>query len=240
MKKLITFLSLAIIVLASSSAARASEWDINDILGNLGSGRSEQTSTKKTDDTSKKGGSLGDLLSGVANKFGLGSSSLTIEKLVGTWKYSGPAVSFKSDNLLLKAGGAAAATQVESKLEPYYRTAGLTSLMLTVAEDSTFTFKARLITLTGTMSRNSESGNFIFTFKALKSINVGSMESYIVMNGNKMELTFDVSKLLVLVEKAGKISGNSTIKSVSTLLNQYDGMTAGFELEREGSAAVGK
>lgn len=240
MKKLITLLSLAIIVLASSPAASASEWDINDILGNLGSGRSEQTSTKKNDDTSKKGGSLGDLLSGVANKFGLGSSSLTIEKLVGTWKYSGPAVSFKSDNLLLKAGGAAAATQVESKLEPYYRTAGLTSLVLTVAEDSTFTFKARLITLTGTMSRDSESGNFIFTFKALKSINVGSMESYIVMNGNKMELTFDVSKLLVLVEKAGKISGNSTIKSVSTLLNQYDGMTAGFELERDGSAATGK
>lgn len=240
MKKLITFLSLAIIVLASSPAARASEWDINDILGNLGSGRSEQTSTKKTDDTSKKGGSLGDLLSGVANKFGLGSSSLTIEKLVGTWKYSGPAVSFKSDNLLLKAGGAAAATQVESKLEPYYRTAGLTSLVLTVAEDSTFTFKARLITLTGTMSRDSESGNFIFTFKALKSINVGSMESYIVMNGNKMELTFDVSKLLVLVEKAGKISGNSTIKGVSTLLNQYDGMTAGFELERDGTVTTGK
>ena len=126
MKKLITLLSLAIIVLASSPAARASEWDINDILGNLGSGRSEQTSTKKTDDTLKKSSSLGDLLSGVANKFGLGSSSLTIEKLVGTWKYSGPAVSFKSDNLLLKAGGAAAATQVESKLEPYYRTAGLT------------------------------------------------------------------------------------------------------------------
>lgn len=239
MKKLITFLSLAIIVLASSPAARASEWDINDILGNLGSGRSEQTSTQKTDDTSKKGSSLGDLLSGVANKFGLGSSSLTIEKLVGTWKYSGPAVSFKSDNLLLKAGGAAAATQVESKLEPYYRTAGLTSLVLTVAEDSTFTFKARLITLTGTMSRDSESGNFIFTFKALKSINVGSMESYIVMNGNKMELTFDVSKLLVLIEKAGKISGNSTIKGVSTLLNQYDGMTAGFELEREGTVATG-
>lgn len=240
MKKLITFLSLAIIVLASSPAARASEWDINDILGNLGSGRSEQTSTQKTDDTSKKSGSLGDLLSGVANKFGLGSSSLTIEKLVGTWKYSGPAVSFKSDNLLLKAGGAAAATQVESKLEPYYRTAGLTSLVLTVAEDSTFTFKARLITLSGTMSRDGESGNFIFTFKALKSINVGSMESYIVMNGNKMSLTFDVSKLLVLIEKAGKISGNSTIKSVSTLLNQYDGMTAGFELERDGAAATGK
>ena len=69
-----------------------------------------------------KSGGLGDLLSGLANKFGVGSSSLTIEKMTGTWKYSGPAVSFKSDNLLLKAGGAAAATQVESNLEPNRRT----------------------------------------------------------------------------------------------------------------------
>lgn len=142
-------------------------------------------------------------------------------------------MSFKSDNLLLKAGGAAAATQVESKLEPYYRTAGLTSLVLTVAEDSTFTFKAKLITLSGTLSKNAETGNFIFSFKALKKINVGSMESYIVMNGNKMELTFDVSKLMILIEKAGKISGSSTIKGASAILNKYDGMTAGFELERQ-------
>lgn len=57
-----------------------------------------------------KSGGLGDILSGLANKFGVGSSSLTIDKMAGTWNYKGPAVSFKSDNLLLKAGGAAAST----------------------------------------------------------------------------------------------------------------------------------
>lgn len=182
---------------------------------------------------SGKSGGLGDLLSGLANKLGVGSSSLTIEKMAGTWKYSGPAVSFKSDNLLLKAGGAAAATQVESKLEPYYRTAGLTSLVMTVAEDSTFTFKAKMANLTGTISKNEETGNFVFRFKALKKINVGSMEAYVSLNGDKMELTFDVSKLMTLIEKAGKLTGNSTIKGVSTILNKYDGMTAGFELQRQ-------
>ena len=59
------------------------------------------------------------------------------------------------------------------------------------------------------------------------------MESYIVMNGDKMELTFDVSKLMVLIEKAGSLTGNNTLKSVSAILNQYDGMTAGFELQRQ-------
>jgi len=182
---------------------------------------------------SGKSGGLGDILSGLANKMGIGSTGLTIDKMVGSWKYSGPAVSFKSDNLLLKAGGAAAASQVESKLEPYYRTAGFTSLVMTIAADSTFTFKAKLANLAGTISKNEKTGNFVFHFKALKKINVGSMEAYITLNGNKMELTFDVSKLMTLIEKAGKLTGNSTIKGVSAILKQYDGMTAGFELQKQ-------
>lgn len=231
MKKILLLILLAIIMFASAPV-HASGWDINDILGNLGSKGSSTTEQTDSQQTKSSGG-LGDLLSGVANKLGIGSSSLTIDKIVGTWKYSGPAVTFKSDNLLLKAGGAAAATQVEAKLEPYYKTAGFTSLVMTIAEDSTFTFKARLINLGGSISKDASSGNFIFTFKALKSVNIGSMESYIVMNGDKMELTFDVSKLMVLIEKAGSLTGNNTLKGVSAILNQYDGMTAGFELQRQ-------
>lgn len=180
-----------------------------------------------------KSGGLGDMLSGLANKFGVGSSNLTIEKMVGTWNYSGPAVSFKSDNLLLKAGGAAAASQVESKLEPYYRTAGFTSLVMTINADSTFTFKAKMTNLSGTVTKNDKTGNFVFHFKALKKVSVGSMEAYIVLNGSKMELTFDVSKLMTLIEKAGKITGNSSVKTLSGILNKYDGMTAGFELTKK-------
>lgn len=231
MKKILLLVLLAILIFASAPTY-ASQWDINNILNNLGKG---STTTQQTDSAQSNttAGGLGSLLSGVANKLGIGSSTLTIDKITGTWGYSGPAVTFKSDNLLLKAGGAAAASQVEAKLKPYYKTAGFTSLVMTINEDSTFTFKARLMTLNGTIARDEKSGNFIFTFKALKSINIGSMESYIVMNGDKMELTFDVSKLMVLIEKAGSLTGNNTIKGVSALLNQYDGMTAGFELQRQ-------
>lgn len=179
---------------------------------------------------------LGDLLSGVANKLGVGQSDLSIDKMAGTWNYSSPAVSFKSDNVLLKAGGAAASTQVVSKLEPYYKMAGFSALVVTINNDSTFTFKAKMANLNGTISKNDKTGNYIFNFKAFKKINVGSMETYITLNGNKMELTFDVSKLMGLIEKAGKLTGNSTVKSVSTLLNKYDGMTAGFSMTRTADA----
>ena len=36
--------------------------------------------------------------------------------MTGTWNYKGSAVEFESDNLLMKAGGAAAATMAENKL----------------------------------------------------------------------------------------------------------------------------
>ncbi|WP_289875404.1 lipocalin-like domain-containing protein [Duncaniella muris] len=228
MKKLTVILLLSLF-LSTSVSASASGWDISDLLGKV----SSATASDSTKIGSSKGGGLGDLLSGVANALGVGSSKLTVEKMVGTWKYVNPAVSFKSDNFLLKAGGAAAAQQVEAKLAPYYKTAGLTSLVMTINADSTFTFKARMMTLGGTITKDAESGNFIFNFKAFKKIKVGSMEGFIVMNGNRMELTFDVTKLMTLVEKAGSLSGNSTIKGLTAILQQYDGMTAGFELQRQ-------
>lgn len=229
MKKLALILIIPVFFSVSISAS-ASNWDISDILGKVSSASSD--STKSASESSKTAG-LGGLISGVANALGIGSSNLTVEKLVGTWNYYGPAVSFKSDNFLLKAGGAAAAQQVESKLAPYYKTAGLTSLVMKIESDSTFTFKARMVTFSGTISRDDKSDNFIFHFKAFKKINVGSMEAYIVMNGDKMELTFDITKLMTLVEKAGSLSGNTTIKGMTAILKQYDGMTAGFELHRQ-------
>ncbi len=220
-------LSLTLTSMVSNAATGASQDSPLSGLADLFKNGSSTSS-----DDSKSGG-LGDLLSGVANALGVGSSSLTVDKLVGTWTYSAPAVSFKSDNLLLKAGGAAAASQVEAKLAPYYKTAGLTSLVLTINADSTFTFKAKMMTLSGTIQKNTETGNFVFKFQALKKINVGSMETYIIMNGKKMELTFDVSKLMTIIEKVGSLTNNSTIKGASALLNQYDGMTAGFELQKQ-------
>lgn len=228
MKKI--YLILIIAVMAIYSPENASSWDLKDLLNSANG--SNSTSTSQGNDSTKKSGGLGDLLSGVANALGAGTKELTVESLAGTWKYVSPAVTFKSDNLLMKAGGAAAASQVESKLEPYYKAAGFNTLVLTINNDSTFNFKARMANLNGTIEKDAETGNFLFKFKAIKKINVGSMETFIVMNGDKMDLTFDVSKLMTLIEKVGAITNNSSIKTVSSILNQYDGVTAGFSLQR--------
>ena len=218
MKRICSMAIIAILVAISAPVAGA--WDLSNILGG-----------NKSDSTSTTG--LGDVLAGVGNALGITTGKTEIKDLAGVWNYSAPAVTFKSDNLLLKAGGAAAASQVENKLAPYYKTAGLTSLKLTINEDSTFTFKLRVTSLNGTISRDEESGNFIFTFKALKKINIGSMETFTKKNGNQMSVTFDVSKLMTIIEKVAAVSGNSTIKGASALLNQYEGITAGFKLKKE-------
>ena len=45
--------------------------------------------------------------------------------MTGTWNYKGSAVEFESENLLMKAGGAAAATMAENKLDEQLSKVGL-------------------------------------------------------------------------------------------------------------------
>ena len=71
-------------------------------------------------------GSLGSVINNV-----ISSDSITVADVTGEWTYSGPAVSFQSDDLLKKAGGAAVATTIENKLAPYYQRAGIDSMKLT-------------------------------------------------------------------------------------------------------------
>lgn len=234
MKHILSILALATVLLFSPASASAQS--LSDILKGLGN--SQSTSTSTGDSSTQKNNGIGDLLSGVAGALGLGNSKAGIEQLAGTWTYTGPAVSFKSDNFLLKAGGAAAAATVEKKLEPYYKTAGLTNLVITINNDSTFTFKGRRASLTGTIERNDEAGTYQFHFKAFNKINIGTMEAYVKLTGNNMELTFDVTKLMTLMQRISALSSSATLKGASALLEQYDGMTAGFDLKRTAEATA--
>ena len=227
MKRILSTVALAMIVLCTSFGASAQS--LSDLLNGLGGNKTESTD-------SKKGSGVGDIISGVAGALGLGNSKAGIDQLAGTWTYTGPAVSFKSDNLLLKAGGAAAATTVEKKIEPYYNRIGLNNLVITIDTDSTFTFKVSRVTLSGKVNYNETEKVYEFHFQALKKVNIGSMAAYIQLTGDKMELTFDVSKLLTLMQRISSLTNNATLKGASTLLNQYDGMTAGFDLKRTAAA----
>lgn len=210
MSKILYVLSLTVFyILAGAQNAQA---DLKDFLGKLGG------------DSSAIGGltnAIGDIVGG----------EVTLKELTGDWEYTAPAVSFKSDNLLKKAGGVAAASKIEKEIEPYYRKSGLTGLRMTFNADSTFVMKVRRVELKGTVSKN-EKGQYEFEFKAFGKIKTGAMTAYMSRSGKNVKLTFDVSKLISLVEKISAISGNPSIKGLSALLSSYDGLNAGFELRK--------
>lgn len=160
------------------------------------------------------------------------NENITEEDLVGTWYYSSPAVSFKSDNFLKKAGGAAAATAIESKLSPYFQSVGLDKTALTVKADKTFVMKVGKTNLNGTIAKDKTQNHFIFTFSIL-GVNAFSSTVFVAKSAmGSIAVTFDVSKLEKIVSALAVFSGNSSAQSVASILSSYDGIRAGFRMKK--------
>ena len=79
--------------------------------------------------------------------------------MTGTWTYSGSAIEFESDNLLQKAGGAAAASLAENKLNEQLAKVGIKDgqVSFTFNADSTFTSTVGKRTMNGTYSYDTRS-----------------------------------------------------------------------------------
>lgn len=220
MKKLIFTASAAVALLLSSCTTTGS------LAGMSGAG-----SSTSSDNNSALTNLIGGLLEGV-----LSQSDVSLEDMVGTWRIDGSAVSFKSENFLKKAGGAAAASAIESKLDPYLQKYGLLGESLAIYKDNTFkmTFNNGG-SMSGTVSKNDD-GSFEFKFTALGAVSLGSMKAYVQKTGTTMDLLFDANRLKKLMSGAAAISGNSIANSAASLLNGYDGILAGFKCTRVGNA----
>lgn len=220
MRKVSIFITAIIAILCSLST---NAQDLKSILSRLGA----QDSTSATSGKNALGNILGNLIA---------SNNIDMTRLTGIWKYDSPAVAFKTDNLLKKAGGAAASQTIEAKLASYYKLAGISNLTLTIESDSTFVMSMRRTQLKGSIipNTNKESeSNFTFNFNVAGKIKLGKVDAYVTMSGNSsLSITFDASKLMMIVEKAGMMTGNTSLKSASALLNEYDGISAGFKLSK--------
>lgn len=209
------------LVLLIGLMASASELDIKDVLNGVKNGGNGSSTTEK--------------LAGLAGAL-LSSDKISIESLHGSWAYKAPAVTFKSDNLLKKAGGAAVSETIEGKLASYYSKLGFTRMTLVVNEDNTFEMKIKKITLKGTITevtdKNSQA-NFVFSFKAAGKVSLGKLDTYVRKSAlGTLSIMFDVSKLISLVEKVSTLTNLSSAKTLSNALSSYDGMCAGFEMSK--------
>ena len=214
--------------LAASVAASASAFDPKDLLGNLGKLNGDTTST--TGDSQSTGGVLGSLGSLIGNV--VANNKFSIDDLVGTWSYSSPAVSFQSENALMKIGGAGAATAVENQLAPYYQRLGFTNTSLTVDADHNFSLKMGLLVLKGTVEKDEEDNGLVFNFNAFGKISLGKVKANATKAGKTLNLTFDATRLIQMLTKISSKLNIKTLSTLSTILNNYDGIYIGYKLKQ--------
>lgn len=149
--------------------------------------------------------------------------------MTGTWTYSGSAIEFESDNLLQKAGGAAAAAVAEKKLDEQLAKVGIKDgqVSFTFNTDSTFTSTVGKRTMTGTYSYDAT--DKVVHLRYFKLLN---MNAKVNCTSTNMDLLFNSDKLLKLIAFISSKSSSTTLKTISSLADSYDGMMLGFALKK--------
>jgi hypothetical protein len=229
MKKILVMLAALFITTAGVQAQ-----SLSSLLGALkNAGTSSSTTSSQTTSSQSTSSGLSSLLGtlGQTIQNATASSSFTLDDLVGTWKYSSPAVSFDSSDALKNIGGAAVSTQVEKKLATYYKKLGLTNVTLTVDSSYNFTMKLKWGSLNGTIAKNDD-GTLTFNFTAAGTYNYGAISSRATKSGNQLNLTFDAEKLMSLIQVVANYTNNSTLSTVTSLLGSYDGIYVGFKMTK--------
>ena len=193
-----------------------------------------QGGTSATGSGGGLGGVLGSVLGGVvnANTAGglldmvIGHVKLDQRELVGTWVYSEPGCAFTSENLLAKAGGSVAATQVKQRLATVYNSVGIASNNTYFAFDQNGRFEAKVrgIPLSGTYTF--EPNNSKINLKTT----LFTIPAFVTRTTNGLSLTMESKKLLNVLQTVTALTGNSTLSTVGELSKNFDGVRMGFDV----------
>ena len=126
------------------------------------------------------------------------------------------------------------AASLKTKLATYYTKAGITPSRVSFAfADTTFVMKYGNAKLNGHIVKDEESGRFVVTFTAVGGyLPIMVMDAVINKNGNTLEILFDVDRFVKVLTTIASKSQSSTLKSVGGLLDEYDGILMGFELNK--------
>lgn len=172
-------------------------------------------------------GLFGGLVSTLTSVFDANKTA-SASDLVGTWKYTEPAVVFESSNALKNIGGKVASATIENKLQEQFNKVGIKkgAMKMTFDKDGNFT---------QTIGRKTMSGTYTISGKQVKLTYTGGISQLVgttQLSGGKLLIVMEASKLLKYAGTLGKLTGNSTISTLSSLLGSYDGMEVGLTLEK--------
>lgn len=184
--------------------------------------------------TSTGGGLLGGVLGSVINSntasglldMVIGHVKLSQTELVGTWVYSEPGCAFTSENLLAKAGGSVAATQVKQKLLTAYNSLGISSQNTGFAFDQQGNFEGYIkgLPLKGTYTLDTSNGKL-----NLKTA-LFTVPAFVTRTTNGLSITMESKKLLSTLKTLMALTGNSTLTTIGNLGDNFDGVRLGFDV----------
>ena len=184
------------------------------------------TTTQSTATTDNSSSAQGGLLSAVSSI--LGGASASTETLAGTWKYTRPAVVFESSDALKNLGGKLASAAVEKKLQTELQKFGITKgkFKMTFDKDGNFTQTVGTKTVSGTYKLSGK--NVVLTYASGLQQLVGKTE----LDGNNLLIVMDASKFMKYAGSLGKLTGNATLSTLSSILGSYDGMQVGLRFAK--------
>ena len=230
----------SVLAIAMSLTGCTSQGLLGNVLGGNGSGSSGENVLGSVLGSVLGGGSggggglLGGVLGSVINSntaYGLldmviGHVKLDQASLVGTWVYSGPGCAFTSENLLAKAGGSVAATQVKEKLSTVYNAVGISSQNTGFAFDQNGNFEAYIkgIPMSGTYTFDSNTSKI-----NLKTM-LFTVPAFVTRTTNGLSITMESKKLLNVLQTVLSLTGNSTLSTIGELSKNYDGVRMGFDV----------
>lgn len=162
MKQIVKALCMAAMALMMASAPAEAQ-NLGGILDKLGVKTSDSSAPKDdSNDDGGIGGVLGQVLGTVSNA--AASNDFNLARLKGQWAYSSPAVSFKGNSGTANLGGAAVATQLEQKLAPYIKTAGLEQLTMSFDGNNNFVARIKGRSFKGHIERDTVNNEILFFF----------------------------------------------------------------------------
>lgn len=150
--------------------------------------------------------------------------------LQGDWKYNAPSVGVSGKNLLAGIAKPIAKGKLKKKLKNAYKKIGLDKArpQFVFNVDGTCSMKLMGASVKGTYNYNPTTEKITFKWHGVP------MNASLKRDGKKkMQLTFDADKLLKLMSLLGRFSDSSTIKALSTLLDNYEDVMVGFELKKQ-------
>lgn len=189
--------------------------NIGGILGNAGNANSTLANAGT--------GILGGILSSI-----LGNSTTNANTIAGTWVYSQPKVTFKSENVLAQIGSSVASSKIESTLDAQLKKLGFQAGKTTLAFDNQGNCQ---------MVRGGKAYNGTYTYSQQTgqmtiqgALGVASVTPYVTVMGNQMYVLFEADKLLSVF---GALSSVAKTSALSSILSSYNGLQLGWTMVRQ-------